>query len=330
MFSDSRFIKKFSILSLVILSMIVTGCMMPGAELLNQVPVNSVQVEVLDQEGNPIQGAQVESSNGRQTTTNTNGIATLRFGTLGVHNISVYADKYMPNSMVVTMPADNGSTVTARLTGDVEVSAMSFGSMNMGVNMYPMMFNYLFAGYGYELEVEDYPEGGWTKWQISDGEGEIGSVMKKGFMKELENGQQWWQIVMYDEETREPNYIAEVLFAEDRQRIVRMREKLGDSEPQEKPVSEGWYSQPQKLTKESIEGATKERGVSIEVPKGTFKANLIDFGVAPEISLKLWQATSKNVPGGVVKSSTMEGDTIISSLELVDFGTDAETMLGSF
>ncbi|MEQ8523919.1 Ig-like domain-containing protein [Gracilimonas sp.] len=320
-----RVLGIFSVISLLVIS----GCMMPGAEMLNKVPINSVTVEVLDQEGNPIQGAQVEASNGRQTTTGANGKAKIRFGSLGIHNISVYADNYMPNNMIVTMPTDNGNTVTARLTGEVQMASLNFG-INMNVNMYPMMFNYLFTGYGYELEVEDYTEGGWTQWQVSDGEGEVGTIMKKGFLKELENGQQWWQIVMFEKDEEEPVYIAEVLFSEGRQQIVRLREKMGDSEPQEKPVSEGWYSQPQKLTKESIEGAVAETGVSVNVPKGTFTTDLIDFGVAPEISLKLWRVTSEEVPGGVVKSSTMEGEEVISSLELMDFGTDAETMLNSF
>lgn len=330
MFLDTKLIQTTFLFSLLGMLFFVSGCMMPGVSMLNEVPLNSVQVEVLDQEGNPIQGAQVEASNGRQTTTDVNGVATLRFGTLGIHNISVYADNYMPNNLVVTMPTDNGSTVTARLTTEVEIGTVNFGAMNFGANIYPMMFNYLFTGYGYELEVEDYPEGGWTKWQISGEDGEVGTIMRKGLLKELENGQQWWQIVMYDEENNGPVYISEVLFSEDRQQIVRMREKMGDSEAQEKPVSEGWYSQPQKLTEESIEGATTERGIEVNVPKGNFTADLIDFGVAPEISLKLWRATSAEVPGGVVKSATMEGEEVISLLELVDYGTNAETMLNSF
>ncbi|MDR9416293.1 MAG: Ig-like domain-containing protein [Gracilimonas sp.] len=327
MISDTKF--RLSIMVIMLIGF--TGCMVPGASMLNQVPINSVQIEVVDQQGNPIQGAQVEASNGRQSSTNVNGVATIRFGTVGVHNITVYAESYMPNNMVVTMPADNGSMLTARLTGEFEASSISFAGMAPGVNMYPMMFNYLFTGYGYELEVENYQEGGWTSWEITGNDGKVGAIMKKGFLKELENGQQWWQIVMYDEDSQEaPNYIAEVLFAEDRQRIVRLREKMGEGEPQEKPVSEGWYSQPQKLTEESIEGATAERGISLTVPKGEFTVDLIDFGVAPEISLKLWRATSQEIPGGVVKSATMENEEVISALELIDYGFDAETVLKSY
>ncbi len=314
-------------LSILYLSML-TGCSMPGAELLNRIPTNSVEVLVLDQEGNVIPGAQVEASNGRKSSTDDDGIAKLRFGTLGVHSISVYADNYMPNNMIITMPTDNGETLTARLTNEVQIGSISFGVMS--ANLYPMMFNYLFTGYGYELEVEDYADGDWTKWQVVDDEGEVGTIMKKGLLKTMENGQQWWQIVMFDKGEEEPAYTAEVLFSEGRKQIVRLREKMGDEKPQEKPVSEGWYSQPQKLTKESIEGAVAKKGVSVKVPKGTFKADLIDFGVAPDISLKLWRATSVEVPGGVVKSSTMEGDDVISSLELVGYGSDAQTVLDSF
>jgi hypothetical protein len=314
-------------LSILWLSMLA-GCSMPGADLLNKIPINSVEVQVLDQQGNAIPGAQVEASNGRKSSTDADGKAKLRFGTLGVHSISVYADHYMPNNMVITMPADNGKTLTARLTNEVQIGSISFGAMS--ASLYPMMFNYMFTGYGYELEVEDYAAGDWTEWQVTDEDGEVGTIMKKGLLKELDNGQQWWQIVMFDKGEDEPAYIAEVLFSEGRKRIVRLREKIGDEDPQEKPVSEGWYSQPQQLTKESIEGAVAKRNVSVTVPKGTFKADLIDFGVAPDISLKLWRATAKNVPGGVVKTSTMDGDEVLSSLELTGYGSDARTVLDSF
>lgn len=237
-------------------TLLVTGCAMPGANVLNRVPINSVQIEVLDVNGDPIQGAQVEASNGRKSSTDESGMTTIRFGTVGLHNITVLADNYMPNNMVITMPKDNGSIITARLTNKVEIGAINFGAMNM----YPMMFNYLFSGYGYRLELEDYPEGGWTEWR-TDNSGE--SYMRKALLKKLDNGQEWWQIILKgDSDDDEERYIAEILFSEGREAIVRMREKIGDNEAQEKPVSEGWYNTPQKLTQESMEGALSERSVS--------------------------------------------------------------------
>ncbi|MEX2477779.1 MAG: Ig-like domain-containing protein [Gracilimonas sp.] len=316
--------------STVIMAMVVMGCSMPGASMLNKVPINSVQVEVLDAEGNPIQGAQVEASNGRKSSTDADGMTTVRFGTVGIHNITVLADNYMPNNMVITMPKDNGSTVTARLTNEVEIGALSITAINLGgANMYPMMFNYLFTGYGYQLELEDYREGGWTEWRT---DGEEDSYMRKALLKKLDNGQEWWQIILGEDlDDGDERYIAEVLFSEGRESIVRMREKIGENEAQEKPVSEGWYSEPQKLTKESIEGALSEEGVSITVPANTFNADLLDFGVAPGISMKMWRVSADQVPGAVVKYEYVEDEGgEVSSMELMDYGTDATTLLDSF
>lgn len=314
----------------VLVALLVAGCAMPGANMLNKVPINSVQVEVLDAQGDPIQGAQVEASNGRKSSTDASGMTTIRFGTVGIHSITVMADNYMPNNMVVTMPKDNGSTVTARLTNEVEIGSISFTGVNFGaMNMYPMMFNYLFTGYGYQLELEDYPEGGWTEWRTDDSEE---SYMRKSFLKKLDNGQEWWQIILKgDSEGDDEQYVAEVLFSEGRESIVRMREKIGDNEAQEKPVSEGWYSSPQQLTEESIEGALTEQGVSVSVPADNFTADLLNFGVAPGISMKMWRVSEVQVPGAIVKYEYVEEEEGESStMELVDFGTDATSLLDSF
>lgn len=322
--SKNRNSRMLSALTLAAL-FVAAGCSNPGAQLLNKVPINSVEVEVLDMNGDPLQGAQVEASNGRKTSTDANGKAKVRFGSVGIHSITVLADNYMPNNTIITMPADRGKTITAQLANQVEFTGISFGSMNM----YPMMFNYLFTGYGYQLELEDYAEGGWTKWRTDDSEG---AYMKKAFLKQLDNGQQWWQIIMMDGSGEEDEqYIAEVLFSEDRKSIVRLREKIGDNEAQEKPVSEGWYNEPQQLTQESVEGALSEENISVTVPANTFTADLLNFGVASGISMKMWRVSANEVPGAVVKYEVSEDDgENLSSMELMDFGTDAVTQLESY
>lgn len=325
--NSNKLVYRFLGVVCIISTVFISGCMMPGAEMLNKVPINSVQVEVLDAEGNPISGAQVEASNGRKSSTDASGIATIRFGTVGIHSITVMADNHMPNNMVVTMPADNGKTITARLAGDIELGSITFGVIN--VNLYPMMFNYLFSGYGYQLELEDYPEGGWTEWRTNEDDE---TTMRKAFLKKLDNGQEWWQIVMKGEENdSSEQYIAEVLFSEDRQTIVRMREKIGDEEAQEKPVSEGWYNSPQKLTEESIEGALEEENISVTVPANTFTADLLKFGVAPGMNMSMWRVSGVEVPGGIIKyeySEEESGD--VSTMELMEYGTDANSLLESF
>lgn len=324
-----KFIVHF--VGILLAAVLLKGCT-PGTELLNKVPVHSVDFKVVDQNGDPIQGASVEASNNKATSTDESGIATLRFGTVGIHSVTVMAPDYMPTTMTVTLPADNDEVKKARLAQQADYSQMTAGAgfAQMGASqMYPMLFTYMFNSFGYNMELTDYNSGEWTKWRIitSDNEDE-GIIMKKAFLKENEQGQQWWQLQMFEEGEESAMYTAEVLFAENRSSIRRYREKIEDNKVQEKPVTENWYSQPNQLTDESIEGALQEENVQIEVPNGTFSADLINFGVAPEVSLKIWRVT--DVPGGTVQYATQEEEETVYKSQLIDYGSDAESMLDSF
>ncbi|TYP94014.1 Carboxypeptidase regulatory-like domain-containing protein [Fodinibius salinus] len=318
--------KAILLVTTVLLASLNLSCT-SETRLLNKVPVNSVNIKVVDQNDNPISGAQIEASNGRQTTTDANGKANVRFGSVGIHSITVLADNHMPNNFIVTMPTDRGDTITARLADPIEFTGITFGS----ANLYPLMFNYMFSSYGYGLEINDYQAGQWTSWAINTGENEDTMIMSKAFLKELDNGQQWWQIEIKDVNDEGSNYIAEVLFAKNRDSIVRYREKIGDNEAQEKPVSKGWYTSPTELTKESQEGALSKQNVEVIIPKGTFMANLLKYGVAPEISLNIWKAKDKAIPGSVLKyeTSSTDGELMYRST-LQDFGNDASTKLNSY
>lgn len=322
---NHRFSTLTTCLSMLVIALLLNACT-PETRLLNKIPINSVDVKVLDQNDNPVAGAQVEASNGRRTTTDENGIAKVRFGSVGIHSVSVYADNHMPANFIVTMPADRGKTVTKKLANEISISGLRFGS----INMYPLIFNYMFSSYGYSPELSEYREGQSTTWNIlSEGDENASMQMYKAFLKKLDNGREWWAIKLVQEED-EPHYVAEVLFSEDRTSILRYREQIGDGEIQEKPVSEGWYSKPVSLTKESEEGGLKEQNVSVEVPAGSFTADLLEFGIAPKTLLRMWKATGSSVPGGVLKyETTSEGEMIYTSV-LVDYSSDATTMLDSF
>lgn len=308
------------------LILLLIGCT-PETRLLNKIPVNSVEVQVLDKNDQPVNGAQVEASNGRKTTTDSEGIANVRFGTVGVYSVTVYTDNYMPNNFIVTLPTDRGERFTARLADSIEFTGISFGAMNM----YPLIFNYLFSSYGYGLEFDTYREGEWTTWNITADEEDEPMAMTKGFLKQLDNGQQWWQIILDNSDKKESSYTAEVLFSEDRSTIVRYREKIGDNEIQEKPVSEGWYTEPTQLTEESKQGALSEENVEVTIPKGTFTADQYTFGVAPEISLNIWSSNKGEVPGEVLKYETTSDDgELMYKSELNDYGSGAGTKLDSF
>lgn len=315
------------VVAIIFFLSLAIGCS-TETRLLNRIPINSIEVKVVDTQGNSIKGAQVNASNGRKTTTNAKGIAELRFGSVGLYTVSVLADNRMPNNFIVTMPTDRGETFTARLTDTVEFTGITFGS----ASLYPLMFNYLFSSYGYGLALTDYQEGGWTSWAIrTEDQQEHPMVMSKAFLKELENGQQWWQVVIKNEESKADRYVAEVLFSEGRKSIVRYREKIGDGNVQEKPVSEGWYSAPAQLTEESQKGAVTKENVEVTIPKGTYTADMLEYGVAPEVVMHIWKAEAASVPGGVLKYAVKgsKGELKYESI-LQDFGSDAESKLNSF
>ncbi|MDZ7771904.1 MAG: Ig-like domain-containing protein [Balneolaceae bacterium] len=317
--------QKIPLLLLLAFVLTAWGCTTSGS-LLNQIPIHSVTVQVLDQQGNPIQGAQVQTSSGRASSTNEEGMAEVNFGAVGVHSITVLADNHLPSNFVVTMPADNGETYTRRLAEEIQIGTISFGS----INLYPMIFNYMFSSYGYSHAVEDYEEGEYTTWSVYTEEAQEDSItMTRAFLTENDNGQQWWRIEMRYPD-RDDNYTAEMLFSEDRTSILRYRERIGQGEPQEKPVSDNWYSKPVQLTEESMEGAVSQSDVSVTVPSGTFTADLLEFGVASETTLRIWRVRDGSVPGGAVKYETVEGSELDYSSELVDYGTDAETVLNSY
>ena len=322
-------VKLYSICKLITATLLITFLFSrcsPSAQLLNDIPVNSAKIKVLNQNNEPVKGAQVEASNGRKATTDSTGVATIRFGSVGVYTVSVIAESYMPSNFTLTMPSANGETFTRHLSQQVNytgMSGMSFGS----ANMYPMMFNYLFSSYGYGLELDSYEESEMTKWRVTTEGDDL--IMKKAFLKELENGKQWWQIALLEQGSEDPQYIAEVLFSENRESILRYREQIENREIQEKPVSKGWYSQPTELTEESIKGAQEKTNVSIETPAGTFKTDLLNFGVTGGTSLKMWRA-DQEVPGGVVKYETTREGKVLYGSELISYGSDAESLLNSF
>lgn len=331
-FSQRRFHLFFI---LIIASLLTFGCS-SSAELLNQIQVHTVNFKVVDQDGSPVAGAAVEASNGESATTDSTGMASLEFGTVGVHEINITASKFGTISKTVSLPRDNGETVTTHLSKSTQITsqtANNFGLGQMQMNqLYPMFFDYLFNSHGYSLTITDYKEGEWTKWRIQTGDdADDKMILKKAFLKKKDNGQEWWQIQLFEEDSDETTYTAEILFSDERSSVRRYREKFNDRQAQEKPVREGWYSDPADLTDESIEGATTERNIDIEVPSGVFTTDLIKFGVGPGLFLKIWKSTE--VPGGTVKYLTTqeeeENESVYRS-ELLDYGTDAQTLLDSY
>jgi hypothetical protein len=316
--------------------MLLTSC-----ATLMKMPLFGITVQVTDEANAPIAGAIVESSDGQQATTGADGSAALKFGSLGVHMITVMAQNRAPASFSVTMPLDSGKTMPARLGKQVEMSAninvrsnasvgANLGGLGLGM-LYPMIFQSMFTAYGYNMELAPYNPGDWTEWGFHSEKRKKkhDMVMRKAFLTKLDNKQEWWQVQLNFEE--KDNAMAfEVLFSAERQSIRRMRQKSGDGGAGEVPVSEGWYSAPMQLTPESIEGAVTRKGEEVTVPAGKFKADLLEFAyMGSGIKVRMWRA--KGVPGGVVRAELVkEGEEPVWVSELKAHGSGAKTILGSY
>jgi hypothetical protein len=318
--------------------LVLSSCASQYASTIANIPLFKVSVKAIDEADAPVAGAIVESSNGQKVTTNADGIAELKFGTLGAHMVTVMAQNRAPANFSVTMPMDMGKTMPARLGKPVEISAniKSNININVGGNMsgmfmtalYPMIFQSMFTAYGYDLEMVPYKSGEWTEWNY-DTSGKNDMVMRKAFLTKLDNKQEWWQVVM-DGKNKDNKMTLEVLFSAGRQSIRRMRQQTGEGQASEVPVTEGWYSAPMQLTPESMEGSVVKKGVDIQVPAGKFKADILEFSyMGSGGKLRMWR--SKEVPGGLLRVELSQGNKKSEWVtELKAFGNGAKSALGSF
>lgn len=313
------------------------------------IPFLGVTVKVVDENNAPLAGATVSTSGGDLQTTGASGSIPLRFSNfVGVYVINVAAPGHAPSVLNVTLPMDAGKEVVARLprisaAGGAKANGAVTGPSGSGIGaglnanfgnmfmaqLYPMIFQYLFTANGYSLDFGAYQPGQWTEWTIASSADDDGKmVMRKAFLKRLENRQEWWQVRLKGEQG-EKDMLFEVLFSADRQSIRRMRNLGSDGKPAEVPVSEGWYAPPQKLTPESLEGSLVKRGEAVKVPAGSYKADLYEFSNYGEGKVRMWRA--KSVPGELVKSQVSSGrDNNSWNTILLKFGTDAKSELASY
>ncbi|MCH8328254.1 MAG: hypothetical protein IID15_07010, partial [Candidatus Marinimicrobia bacterium] len=114
---------------------LITGMLSTSCSMLMQAKLLTVTIAVVDENDQPIKGAIVESSNGQQSTTGSDGKATVKFSSIGMHVITVIAQDRAPATLSVTMPLDMGKTKTARLgkTVDMSVSLNITGNINLNM-----------------------------------------------------------------------------------------------------------------------------------------------------------------------------------------------------
>ena len=152
-------------------------------------------------------------------------------------------------------------------------------------------------------------------------------VIERAYLKELDDGKQWWRVSWEDSEGL---WIWEALIDPQSSQMLRMRARDTDGNEGEVPVSgQTVYMPAAELTKESVQGATvgKEK---VDVPAGRFQADHVVFMAATgEGQVEFWLAPE--IPGGVVKYLiSSKGEGTLWNSELTEFGKKATTILNSF
>jgi len=189
-----------------------------------------------------------------------------------------------------------------------------------------VIFSLAFNSGGYAIGSSDFKPGQYVRYSIvSNDHG--GSTIERAYLGDDADGNQWWKVKMVNA-GKGDTVILEALLSPKDQKLQRLRGQFpGETEGKEMPVTEGsGYVPPTKLTKGSIDGATK--GVeNVSVPAGAFSAKHVVFGDIGQTH-EWW--LSDKVPGGTVKESTKgNGGSQAHTLELVAFGNDAKSELGT-
>jgi hypothetical protein len=168
--------------------------------------------------------------------------------------------------------------------------------------------------------------------------GEVQDPEELKTLKDKAPKNQWWKmkyVFPSNKDGQQQTMTLEALLSQDQGKVLRMRALFpNEPQPQEMMVTENqYYVPPQRLTKESMKGATVG-SESVTVPAGTFAGSRhVRFGNPGQGNWDWW--LSDKVPGGVVKqqmtpSQQAQHDRQPRSIELQAYGDGAKTELASF
>jgi hypothetical protein len=211
-------------------------------------------------------------------------------------------------------------------TGQSKAPAMGPQWNQLMITQAQMAFNYAFSAGGLWAGQQAYKPGEYTKFEWTM-EGDDPIIIERAYLKELDDGKQWWRVSWEDSEGL---WIWEALIDPQTSQMLRMRARDTDGNEGEVPVTgQTVYMPAAELTKESVQGATvgKEK---VDVPAGTFQADHVVFMAATgEGQVEFWLAPQ--IPGGVVKYMiSRKGEGTVWNSDLIEFGKKATTILNSF
>jgi len=227
-----------------------------------------------------------------------------------------------------------GESVGTAMAGYADASLRGLSPALMQLYVSSIFSSVFYAG-GYSFEYySPFKPGEWTKWKATGMD--EGDQFQKAFLKKEDDGREWWQVVASGIRDGKPEEVVlEALFSAPDEaglrKLLRLRSLFpGDKEPAEVPVQENtaaWYHEPIRLTKESLEAATKGTE-SVATPAGTFMAQHVVYRDAYGIG-EWW--LSDRVPGGLIKYQvTPSQEQEKYMVEITAYGTDAKSRLQSF
>lgn len=222
-----------------------------------------------------------------------------------------------------------GEAVGQQLAPAVQLPAYGTGAWNQFmVSQAQILFGRAFAAGGMWPAQTEYQPGEWTKYRSTvSGEGETAlDTLERAYLKKTDDGNQWWRVRGVQQGDR---WVYEALVDPQQGEVVRLRARDPEGNVGEVPVTENTiYQQPQRLTEESVEGATTGTE-SVDTPAGTFPARRVEYqgGTGGTI---IWYL-SEEVPGNVVKYriKNQQQETAWTNT-LVAHGSNAQTMLDSY
>ncbi len=234
------------------------------------------------------------------------------------------------NSAASAAGEEVGKAVGQQLAPAVQLPAYGTGAWNQFmVSQAQILFSRAFAAGGMWPAQASYAPGEWARYRSTvSGESEAAlDTLGRAYLKETEDGNQWWRVRGLQ---GGESWIYEALVDPERGEVVRLRAKDPEGNVGEVPVTENTvYQSPQRLTQESVEGATVGTN-SIETPAGTFSARHVEYQGGTGSGTITWYL-SDEVPGHVVKyrvENQQQGSAWTSTL--ATYGTDATTMLDSY
>lgn len=222
-----------------------------------------------------------------------------------------------------------GEAIGARVASAANLPTAGTSQWNrFMVSQAQVLFNYAFAANGMWPAEATYDEGEWVRYEFRTGDdGDAGfQTLERAFLTSTDDGNEWWRVKA---EQEDDTWVYEALINPERGEVVRLRSKDPDGNVGEVPVTERTvYQSPQRLTEESIEGATVGTE-ELNTPAGTFSTRKVEYTGGMGSGTVTWYL-SEDVPGHVVRYRAQgeEGNAWISTLAA--YGKDATTTLDSY